>query len=496
MILDVLAQQPVSECIAKFVKRKDLFSLYSSTRALRERRIALMQCLVIVSDTDGLDHEKEEFALRHSLKYRLTAGWPIKTECEFDFSTTKGRVKFFGFAYNGPPASFFPNEQAIATYASLCFAKSHNFGPCIFADHLTHLKLHDTFNLPIYNVKFPQSLIHLEFGKAFNHSLTDLRFALPVGLETLIFGDRFNQSIDGFQWPRALKTLRFGDNFNQPIDNVEWPALVRLTFGKSFDQDLENVEFPSTLKLLRLGGRLHMAQKLVQLPDGLHLLFLGSWWPKTGQLPTQLHILSLDLPADQPVAKVVFPESLSVLSFGPTFNQSVECVRWPPKLRRLDLGKRFNQPIENADFPHTLQHLVLGPDFNQPIHAAKLPDTLKRLVLGGKFNQPVRDMSLPPSLEHLIFGEHFDQPLDDVQFPRTLTRLRFGKGFQQSLRNIQLPSALKKLQLAADYEQSLDMGFPQNFVELQFGWRRIARVHLADYVGAHEACINRWREFE
>ena len=40
-------------------------------------------------------------------------------------------------------------------------------------------------------------------------------------------------------WPAGLQSLTFGQSFNQSLDNVTWPAgLQSLTFGHGFNQSL------------------------------------------------------------------------------------------------------------------------------------------------------------------------------------------------------------------------------------------------------------------
>ena len=48
--------------------------------------------------------------------------------------------------------------------------------------------------------------------------------ALPAGLQTLIFGGLFNQSVENVALPPGLQTLTFGEKFDQSMENVALPA--------------------------------------------------------------------------------------------------------------------------------------------------------------------------------------------------------------------------------------------------------------------------------
>ena len=66
------------------------------------------------------------------------------------------------------------------------------------------------------------------------------RFVQEV--QTLTFGDAFNQSLDGVTLPSGLQTLTFGMWFNKSLKQVMLPSgLQRLTFGAAFDQRLGGV---------------------------------------------------------------------------------------------------------------------------------------------------------------------------------------------------------------------------------------------------------------
>ena len=58
--------------------------------------------------------------------------------------------------------------------------------------------------------------------------------ALPDGLQSLTFGDGFDQSVGNGAVPSCLQSLAFGGCFDQSMDNVSLPTALRnVTFGNN-----------------------------------------------------------------------------------------------------------------------------------------------------------------------------------------------------------------------------------------------------------------------
>lgn len=90
------------------------------------------------------------------------------------------------------------------------------------------------------------------FGDHFNESIEGVEF--PEGVRTIIFGDSFNSSIEGVLWPSSLRTVIFGDHFNQSVEEVRWPSNVTLIeFGRGFNQPVKKVWWPSELNTIIFG---------------------------------------------------------------------------------------------------------------------------------------------------------------------------------------------------------------------------------------------------
>lgn len=98
-------------------------------------------------------------------------------------------------------------------------------------------------------------------GNEFNQSLQGL--VMPTSLESLSFGESFDQSLEGLDFPR-LRSLSFGYQlldskgshfsrlrFNQSLHGLIFPELESLSVGEDFNQSLQGLQMPhlTTLNL-------------------------------------------------------------------------------------------------------------------------------------------------------------------------------------------------------------------------------------------------------
>ena len=103
-------------------------------------------------------------------------------------------------------------------------------------------------------------------------------YHLPLGLKSLTFGNRFNQSLQGVTLPGSLQTLSFGSDFDQSLEGVILPSSLKsLTFGHQFNQRLEGISLPSSLQNLAFGHDFEPTYDgmTLALPDGLQSLTLS-----------------------------------------------------------------------------------------------------------------------------------------------------------------------------------------------------------------------------
>eukprot|EP00439_Symbiodinium_sp_Y106_P040795 s653_g5.t1 len=337
---------------------------------------------------------------------------------------------------------------------------------------LQTLTFGNRFNQSLAGIQLPSSLQSLTFGFDFNQSLEGLQ--LPSSMQSLTFGNRFNQSLAGIQLPSSLQSLTFGHDFNQSLEGLQLPSsLQSLTFGNRFNQSLAGIQLPSSLQSLTFGHDFNQRLDGIQLPSSLNSLEFGCCFDQSMdgiQLPSSLQSLTFGHDFNQSLEGIQLPSSLQSLTFGVEFDQSLEGIQLPSSLRRLKFGYTFNQSLEDIQLPSSLQRLTFGDRFNQSLEGIQLPSSLQKLRFGWKFNQSLEGIQLPSSLQSLTFGKEFKQSLEGIQLPSSLQNLTFGDEFNQSLEGIQLPSSLQSLTFGAEFDQSLEgIQLPSSLQSLTFG---------------------------
>ena len=75
-------------------------------------------------------------------------------------------------------------------------------------------------------IQLPSSLQSLSFGDGFDQSLEGIQ--LPSSLQSLMFGNDFDPRLEGIQLPSSLQSLMFGHDFNQSLDSIQLPAACRV----------------------------------------------------------------------------------------------------------------------------------------------------------------------------------------------------------------------------------------------------------------------------
>ena len=104
----------------------------------------------------------------------------------------------------------------------------------------------------------------------------DRKWTLPSSLQTLKFGELFNQSLGCVMLPSSLQTLTFGDLFNESLAFATLPSsLQTLTLGLNFDQTLAGGTLPSSLQTLTFGYFFNETLAGVTLPNSLQTLTFG-----------------------------------------------------------------------------------------------------------------------------------------------------------------------------------------------------------------------------
>lgn len=172
-----------------------------------------------------------------------------------------------------PYLESFPNIKSMSFAddfnATINLSKITSLSEVIFGTYFNQLISKDTL---------PSSLTKLTLGLNYIRKIE----SLPVNLEYLTFGNRFNTSI---VLPSTIKYVTFGDAFNQDI--VLPFGLEQLTFGYHFNRMLV---LPGSMKVLNLSTKFNQE---LSLNEGLEELTVGVQFNKNLKTPSSLKTLRL-----------------------------------------------------------------------------------------------------------------------------------------------------------------------------------------------------------
>ena len=218
-----------------------------------------------------------------------------------------------------------------------------HFGTLELPSKLETLVLSQYFNGSLKGIVFPSSLVTLKFGNNYERSLEGITWPRnlvllkinDVFLHSLFFVLRLGSNMDlhlkkkslfRFFCPGNLQSLSFGDNFNQNISGVSFPeTLQTLTFGTLFDQSF--LDFFIYLLVTLLGflfGSFCYFSILFRVFDLFFVAMLS-------------YLLALRNPlwgdwTIQGLEGLQLPSGLRTLSFGSFYNESLEKVQLPGNL--------------------------------------------------------------------------------------------------------------------------------------------------------------------
>jgi hypothetical protein len=233
---------------------------------------------------------------------------------------------------------------------------------------LTSITFGYSYNQCLSNVKWPLNVTHLSFGCNFNQEL-----CLPELLEVLLLNspyewndtdeipiiafhfNKFNQILTHVKWPTMLDTIIFGRKFNQSMNDIILPNLCTLTFGYQFDQPIDNMKCPR-LQNLTFGYCYNIILNVKTL-NSLHTLILGN---KFNTFISEL------------------PESLLVLTFGYNFNHPIDHIKWPTYLHTITFNTLYAHSISNVVF-HNIG-IVHDHSCKIIIDSCKFPKSLHKII--------------------------------------------------------------------------------------------------------------------
>lgn len=353
---------------------------------------------------------------------------------------------------------------------------------------------------------------------------------LPPQTKYIKFNDNYNLIIDMLADTKITHII-FGIKFNQSIDNLPW-TIEYLYFGVDFNQQLDNL--PGSMKKIIFTAGSNFNQSLDCLPNFLECLILPAEYNcRIDNLPNFLN--NLELNYNYPNSLNNLPKSLEKFtfyssSFSYDYNNRkiykihkssdfeipiVPCyydektkkddvsyvekifVSLPENLKYLDLTYSYKlnflsdyvnyniadknchvkkEMIKNSqilsNLPSNLEVLKYPSNYNL-IMVEQIPQNIIKLFLSNKFNKSV-DKLLNPNfgtskprpdtkITHLIFGDEFNQYVNFL--PTTLTHIYFGSSFNKSIDK--LPNSIKVMVLGKSFDNCI-VNLPTNLIEITF----------------------------
>ncbi|KAF2077549.1 hypothetical protein CYY_001167 [Polysphondylium violaceum] len=331
-------------------------------------------------------------------------------------------------------------------------------------DNLAHVYF-DMYHGQLYSLTLPCSLETLVFGDAFQQPVV----ALPENLRTLHFGDSYRCSLSADSLPQSLTSLKMSQNEHQRLAGGLFPDSIRELWVSG--TLCPETQFPASLETLYihdLNGdftKSHFS-KATQLKK---LVFTSSCVSRIGEdtLPTSLteidcdeHLVSFSpgcLPDSLKVLKLnnkTYPEILTP-GFIPDFSENVEiaCIllnisRYliPDSVTILHIDCIYEPsgcliaPFLPSSITKLTYHLT--DDYTLP--ANFFPDSITDLCLVGYYKASVKGL-IPDSVETLIIDCDFFSPILPNQLPDSIQQIEFRSTDRNPISQSILPINLKSL---------------------------------------------------
>ncbi|EGC35348.1 hypothetical protein DICPUDRAFT_33573, partial [Dictyostelium purpureum] len=335
--------------------------------------------------------------------------------------------------------------------------------------NLEHLLLPSIFNDVIKVQDFGNRLKSIVFGDDFNNESFSSTgnenngLVLPMGLEKVEFGFKFNKEISKGTLPSSLKSLVFGYSWNLALDKLNIPdQLEILKFGRGFERKLGGVKLPSGLKSLVIKSNVVIHENV--LPIGLKELRLldkyNSPFKTANVIPSTLEYLEVGNSFNQDLSIALSSlKSLRVLRLGDEYNIKLRKGSLPPSLTNIEFGN-YVHLLEPGVIPHSVTDITFKDSFSDKrLLSILVPGSLPPVVefkMGHYFNIPIAPSVLPSTIKSLNFSDNFKTKLEDYSIPSSVEKLVFCSDFNQNLPI--LPSSLKILKLGHSFKKKLNIG--------------------------------------
>jgi hypothetical protein len=272
------------------------------------------------------------------------------------------------------------------------------------------------------NINFlPDTIINLDMSK---HIYFNTILSLPRELCRIKFSKFFNKYIES--WPNNLTLIQFGTRFNQDIDNMATLyKLDTLIFGEEFNKSINAVY---NLPLTSLALDNHFAQNVVYLPKSLHKLIYMNQIDAILEWPPNLETLIYN--TNHISSLLMLPNSIKHLAFGYDFNTSlsisISMSMSLPECIDITFGYGYNQDISDIKFPNSIMYMTFGYDFDQILTNVKWPNKLL-YIYDYSEKITIESSNFPPTLYQIIHVYDDEDDLDhDYEYIITDNTIKNG----------------------------------------------------------------------
>jgi len=270
----------------------------------------------------------------------------------------------------------------------------------------------------------------------FNQFLRSNSLSSDYNIQSIDFGDFFNQYLIQGSIPRGVKRITFGDQYNQKImPNTIPNTVTKICFGKLFNQP---VSLPTSLKILTFGQEFN--QPLDMLPAGLEELYLGTQFNQQILVPLS--------------------SNLRVLHFGQEFNYEIENDFLPDTIQELALGENYSKSLEFLT-KTKISTLLLNCGYYSLINEFEcIPDSVTKLSLGSTNNKHISTKFsadlIPPYVTDLTITDF--QPIENLDLlSSNVSFLKIGQTFKG-----RIPPSVQHLELSDRFDLPLEYILPIN----------------------------------
>ena len=241
----------------------------------------------------------------------------------------------------------------------------------------------------------------IEFADEYNE-VVDVSLLTLNGIENIVFGEFFNQSVDNLVV--GIKSIFFGHEFNQTVDNLP-VGLLYVEFGYEFTQTINNLPNSITHLIFRWGL---FRRAISHFPENLKYLVFGEYYNEKVILQKR----AVEVEQEEEAENMIHPFGRHIPRCACIKQDCLECVE------TIEFGNYFNQELKILD---CVKSVKFGDRYNQKLE--NLPDCIEKIEFGKHFNQEIND--LPDSIVELVLPEDYSKEI--TRLPASLKRLRVYK---------------------------------------------------------------------